>query len=102
MEDISRSYSGVQLTKMQFSKQELTNLAKQKIDIDEFQASFDLYYQAYINFPDDWNSWDTVFLLKCLRNNATLPQNFDIENIVIDYINEEPVKNIYVRNMKKH
>jgi len=96
MEDISRSYSGVQLTKMQSSKQELTNLAKQKIDISEFQASLDLYYQAYINFPDDWNSWDTVFLLKCLRKNATLPQNFDIENIVIDYINEEPVKNIYV------
>lgn len=57
----SNCYQGVSVTKMTFSKQELTNLAKQKFDADEFQESLDLYYQAYREFPDDWNSWDTFF-----------------------------------------
>lgn len=96
MELLSRNYSGVQLTKMVYSKQELTNLAKQKFDAGKFQESLDTYYQAYINFPTTWDSWDAFYLIKCLKNNATLPQGVEIENIVTSYLKEEPVKNIYV------
>jgi hypothetical protein len=96
MEDISRSYSRVQLTTMSSSKKDLTNLAKQKLDSGDFQEALDIYYQLYIDFPNEWNSWDTVFLLKCLRNNAILPESVDIENIVIAHIDEAPVKNLYV------
>jgi hypothetical protein len=48
MEQLSRNYSGVQLTNMISSKQEITNLAKQKLDAGKFQESLDTYYQAYI------------------------------------------------------
>lgn len=37
-----------------------------------------------------------IFLIKCLRNNAKLPNNVNIENIICDYLTEERVRNIYV------
>ncbi|MCC5602460.1 hypothetical protein [Nostoc favosum] len=55
---------------MSSSKKDFTNLAKQKLDSGDFQEALDIYYQVYIDFSNEWNSWDTVFLLKCLRNNA--------------------------------
>jgi tetratricopeptide (TPR) repeat protein len=77
------------------SKQDLTNLAKQKFEDKQFQESLELYYQAYTEFPDDWNSWDTFFLIKCLRKNAQLPNEVDIDGVVSNYLTEQRVRNIY-------
>jgi tetratricopeptide (TPR) repeat protein len=77
------------------SKQDLINLAKQKFNAKQFQESLDLYYQAYTEFPDDWNSWDAYFLIKCLRENAQLPDGTNIEHIVSVHLSETQVKNLY-------